>query len=81
MIISGSQPIIDKARLRMSLNQLAKELSKLAGRTIHRSQVQRWSKGKGITTRNLNLLLEYSIQERKPHGRPRNPIDPPTPDR
>lgn len=63
MNITGN--IIAKARKRMSLNQLARELSKIAGRTIHRSQVQRWASGKGITTRNLNLLVDYSIQERK----------------
>lgn len=39
---------------------LARDLSMFAGRNIHRSQVQRWRAGKGISTRNRQLLEAYA---------------------
>lgn len=52
----------------MTISELAEDLSRFAKRKIWRSQVQRWRAGKGITTKNYQMLLSYSKKKARKHA-------------
>jgi hypothetical protein len=49
----------------MTVTELAADLSRFAKRKVWRSQVQRWRAGKGITTKNYQMLVKYSQRRTK----------------